>query len=244
MVYRTEPLSNSNGDGTKFDSETAFQSPDNELMSGTGKRASARTDCGSQSDDVLKKDVSGETASHAMEPARFMPALFPYVHENLTQFVFMSAFFWIGLVLYTHYLNNGHFKVLHWLAAILSTILWILIGTTFAVICEMFFLFAQKHYPRPIRETYEVTANELEEGSQPSGGNADVSKKPGGSKIQHRIGRPTAKDVFAGLEDSCCPGIFLCGPPGLTQMVRDWAKPENSPVGLVRYALYEEPFEM
>jgi predicted ferric reductase len=250
VVYHTattELLSHVDGDDTKFDSEKVSTLPDGECSSSTGEKACAKTDSGS--DNVVKHDVSLETAGtgsgHVMEPARFMPALFPYVHENLTQFVLMSALLWIGLVLYSHYLNNAHFKVLHWVAATWSTILWVLIGTTFAILCEIFFLFVQKHYPRPIPETYQVTANELEEGgSQPSDGRIDISKKPNASEIQHRSGRPTAKDVFAGLEESYCPGIFLCGPHGLTEMVRDWAKLENSPVGLVRYALYEEPFEM
>jgi Ferric reductase NAD binding domain len=264
IMYNTasaELLSTLDGDGSKFDSENVSTLPadehsnstdektlpDGERSSSKGEKVSAKTD--SDSDNVVMHDVSLETANtgsgHVMEPARFMPALFPYVHENLTQFVLMSAFLWIGLVLYTHYLNNAHFKVLHWVAAIWSTILWVLIGATLAGLCEIIFLFVQKHYPRPVPETYEVTANELEEGgSQPSDGDIDVPKKPSASRIQHRRGRPTAKVVFAGLEDSSCPGIFMCGPPGLTEMVRDWAKLENSPVGLVRYALYEETFEM
>jgi hypothetical protein len=57
-------------------------------------------------------------------------------------------------------------------------------------------------------------------------------------------GRPTADQVFEDARRSAEPGIFMSGPTALTRMVKAEAAKENSHLGLIRYGLYDEPYEM
>jgi hypothetical protein len=40
------------------------------------------------------------------------------------------------------------------------------------------------------------------------------------------------------------PGIFMCRPVAMTEVIKKGACKENSPLELTHYCLYEEPFEI
>jgi hypothetical protein len=56
--------------------------------------------------------------------------------------------------------------------------------------------------------------------------------------------RPTCDEIFEDARAAAEPGVFMCGPAALTRMVKEEAAKENSYLGLTRYCLYDEPYEM
>lgn len=206
-------------------------------------------------DDILdkpprKNDQEDESTTphafsvgHDMEPSRFMPALYSKILQNVPQFFFMSSSLWIGLVVCAHYMSNGHFKILHWVSAIWSILVYLMISVALFIFSEVFFLLWAKRGPPEGNEANSTTQVDKVNVA----GRQKLNDNESGVAlvvIEHRYSRPTATDIFSGLNTSECPGIFMCGPPGLTQMVREETAKENSHFGLTRYAVYEEPFEL
>jgi hypothetical protein len=76
---------------------------------------------------------------------------------------------------------------------------------------------------------------------RPDGADAAVSAQ---ASLSRREGRPTADQLFEDARRAAEPGIFMCGPTALTRMVKAEAAKENSYLGLTRYCLYDEPYEM
>ena len=58
------------------------------------------------------------------------------------------------------------------------------------------------------------------------------------------VGRPTVGTLLADASAASAPGIFLCGPVSLCDVVWKEVRKENSFLGLTRYCVYDEPFEM
>jgi hypothetical protein len=58
-------------------------------------------------------------------------------------------------------------------------------------------------------------------------------------------GRPSGSQVLdGGACEAEAPGIFLCGPEKLIEMVKQETNKENKTwLGRTRYCLYDEPFE-
>jgi hypothetical protein len=62
--------------------------------------------------------------------------------------------------------------------------------------------------------------------------------------ISYHSSRPSGTQIFEDARLSASPGVFMCGPPSLTGMVKMEAAKENSVFGFTRYCLYDEPYEL
>jgi predicted ferric reductase len=62
--------------------------------------------------------------------------------------------------------------------------------------------------------------------------------------VSYHSSRPSGTQIFEDARLSASPGVFMCGPPSLTGMVKMEAAKENSVFGFTRYCLYDEPYEL
>jgi predicted ferric reductase len=229
---------------TDFDAETNSKESSTSLPDGAdgetdSKESSSASPSGKHVDSptVDKKLGSAAQKGHAMEHHRFMPAIHSGIVANLPHAVMMGLSLLFGMVLVNHFVDTFQFKTVYHYSGPVSTFFYILVSLGLAVIFEAVYFYAGKYFPEA--KPYKYTTSQW----KPESNVNEVTKLSTMSTIEYRSGRPSAPDVFDLLEDATCPGIFMCGPVGLTDMVKKYARIENS-VGLTRYALYEEPFEM
>lgn len=227
-----------------YDSNADLHSSERDDSGNVGRGESGCVDM----DTVHNKIHTG----HAMELARFMPAIHSKIWSNLPRFLAIGYFLWLGFFLMHHYYNDHDFKV-HSIASRFWYIIVSLLTRVGLALCfELCFLAFQEGCPAARAESDEAQLNVLESDTD----RLSVNKQTEGCGIvaldlgardgfENRLGRPRVKDIFqCDLETSDCPGIFMCGPSALTDMVKQKARKENSCFGGTRYALYEDPFEM
>ena len=137
----------------------------------------------------------------------------------------------------------------------LSKMTWIimyafLMYIGFGVFSEACVLLLRKYWPQPAPDTFEIVAagGKMKERSD-SEEEHDLCVHDGNLPsanvtIMYRHGRPSSEQIFEDARTAAEPGIFMCGPSALTRMVKAEASKENSYLGLTRYCLYDEPYEM
>lgn len=204
---------------------------DDAVLEHTNREDSETPSEGTENDKVVPTVSQMVERGHSMELSRFMPAVHSSMVSNIPQFLLMGGSLWVGFILMHHFYYHYEFKVLENLTYVWSTIVWVFASIALAICFEVGFLSAKKYVQATKPEAYEITYN-------------DPEARSDFIELDHRYGRPHASDIFSALQNSHSPGIFMCGPPGLTDIVKKTAAMENAPIGIRRYALYEETFEM
>ena len=176
------------------------------------------------------------SVGHPMEIARMMPGRFSSLAWNLPAFLAFSGMIWFGYWLIVHWYNREH--VLNdVLTRSFGNLCAIAAAIGVAVLVECTGLHAWKYWPNAHADNFAIS----EYVKAVDGGSADLSMD---SAIVHVTGRPTGKDVVETAAAADSPGIFMCGPTAMIHAVKSEASKENSLLGLTRYCLYEEAFEM
>jgi Ferric reductase like transmembrane component/Ferric reductase NAD binding domain len=231
-----------------------------ELMSASPDRE------GKNSANCEPEDVHGngnevisdnESEGHRLELARMLPRRYSNPIWNIPFFVFFSGSNFFGLWYLFH--ENPHHAMNYY---DLSRTTWI---TVFAVltyiasgvVAEACVLGLRKYWPQPSPDQYQFVSvqplyeNDIgrdivkavdDEGLLPSG--ISNNNNNNGVTFVYRNGRPSCDQLFDDARKAAEPGIFMCGPSSLTHMVKAEASKENSYLGLTRYCLYDEPYEM
>jgi hypothetical protein len=130
----------------------------------------------------------------------------------------------------------------------------VLMYFAFGVLSEACVLAFRTYWPQPQPDSFEVVMAGKKvvdsSGSSGSDDDDDVVKVEDGRlpndkvTLVYREGRPTMDQIFEDARRAAAPGIFMCGPTALTRTVKAEASKENSFLGLTRYCLYDEPYEM
>jgi hypothetical protein len=186
--------------------------------------------------------------AHSMELARMLPARYLHVVWNIPYFLAFSGALWLGFHLMFFPFNWAGPSLASMSKQTWITALVIVYFVALAIIIEAIVLLFRKRWPSPRPDDYEV-----EVAAVASGDNNEVDAEANG--VENKVadvsgcfavqeGRFGPEDVFADARTAYAPGIFLCGPIPMVAMVRAEARKENSLLGLTRYALYEEAFEM
>ncbi|CAB9506527.1 Ferric reduction oxidase [Seminavis robusta] len=182
--------------------------------------------------------ASKSTDTHAMELHRFMPARHATVWRNVYAFLVVGGSLWLFFYIIFYYYNGYEITVHEFYDRLWPLILCLMASIVLALVFEGVSLASCF--------LGNVNANE-DSRAESSDSHAYLPVDEEHSDdvlIEHRGGRPDIRDIFADPQRAECPGIFMCGPPAMTEKVRAEANKENSIFGLTRYALYEDPFEM
>lgn len=186
--------------------------------------------------------------AHSMELARMLPARYLHVVWNIPYFLAFSGALWLGFHLMFFPFNWAGPSLASMSKQTWITALVVVYFVAVAIIIEAIVLLFRKRWPSPRPDDYEV-----EVAAVASGDNSEVDTEANG--VENKVadvsgcfavqeGRFGPEDVFADARAAYAPGIFLCGPIPMVAMVRAEARKENSLLGLTRYALYEEAYEM
>ena len=191
------------------------------------------------------------TTSHSLELARMLPRRYAHILWNLPFFVAFTGISWFVLwylavptILNQEKLTNYYeYSRLTWM-----TMYVVLMYVAFGIIVEATVLGLRKYWPQPISEqTSGPDMSVVEENSIDMAFDDeeefDVDWHMDASIVYHSS-RPTEMDIFGDARQASEPGIFMCGPIPLTSMIKKEARKENSYLGLTRYCLYDEPYEM
>ena len=213
---------------------------DNEVSSSFRQRRTGEIDKNSAQEVHVALACADDCIAPAMEPYRFMPARHTRIWQNLPALLAIGGSQWIFFNILFYYYNGYNVQKHDFYDR-----LWPLILCLFSAI--------------GISTAFEGCAVVMSKTFRSGGGNdgsretsfpVDFSsadeelQTTSESLIIHRTGRPTTIDIFGETRSAECPGIFMCGPPAMTKLVRREAKKENSRFGLTRYAIYEDPFQM
>jgi predicted ferric reductase len=222
--------------------------------------ANKRRDSG----DVTAIVGTASTKGHSFELARVLPRRHVSAIWNLPFFVYYSGATFFG---FWYLFNQDPREPTSYYD--LSKMAWItvyavLMYVALGVVVEACVLAFRKYWPEPLPiDALEAVAANAESAAAPpklgtseadddgsigvevvdeliedSHSNVSNSK----ATLVYREGRPTAAQIFELARKSAEPGIFTCGP--LARMVKEEASKENSYLGLTRYCLYDEPYEM
>ena len=172
-----------------------------------------------------------------MELARMMPARESVVWRNVPVFVALSAGIWIGYYIIFEWYNYREFTYNELFGRVWGTLITLLFSVGFAFVIEGAVLRLRMHWPAPIKDAYAV-------GEYIDDSVKEVETSCVHAHLEHLVGRPSAEDFMKDAKLAEAPGIFMCGPVAMTEVIKKEARKENSPLGLTRYCLYEEPFEM
>lgn len=176
----------------------------------------------------------------AMELYRFMPARHTRVWQNFPALFAIGGSQWIFFNIIFYYYNGYHVRNHEFYDR-----LWPLILCVFSAIGIITAIEGCAMVMSKLSRSGEDNDSNLENNFSIEISSADEEiQTTAESLIIHRTGRPTTIDIFGETRNAECPGIFMCGPPAMTQMVRREARKENSSFGLTRYAIYEDPFQM
>jgi hypothetical protein len=116
---------------------------------------------------------------------------------------------------------------------VMTAMFWV-----FGVLVEGTVLHLRKYWPTPTFDDFEIY---LPPKQGEAGSKCTLDSEYTSLTIVH--GRPTGEKVLAAAESSEAPGIFMCGPVPMINMIRNETNKQNSWLGLTRFCLYEEPFE-
>ena len=112
------------------------------------------------------------------------------------------------------------------------------------MLIESAVLFVRDYWPAPFKDDFDIiiaSANKIKTTDEDLFLNNDHYS----NMFQLYGGRPGPEDMLMDAKLASAPGLFICGPTGLTQLVRAAVGQENSPYSFrTRYAIYEEAFEM
>ena len=174
-----------------------------------------------------------------------MPARFSRMIWNVPYFAAYTISVWLGF----HFLfvsfdyvpsSRDHSEETYITALVIASFFGM------GVVIEASVLIFRKHWPAPQNDGIVVVTSPQVSSKEEQVQSAKVVAVDDFADITvYNIGRPTSEDLLADAARASAPGIFVCGPVGLVQTLRDAAAAENSPFGLLtRYAIYEESFEM
>jgi predicted ferric reductase len=192
-----------------------------------------------------------QAESHPLELARMIPRRFPNPIWNIPLFISFSFAVWFGFwFLFTQDDIEGesyyYLSRMTWV-----TIYGILIYVGFGIVVEATVLALRKYWPKPSVDSFNVVhsravPSKTGKGQDMNDIEIDTDHFPPNKNVTlvHRSGRPTEVQIFEDARHAIEPGIFMCGPTPLIQMVKKEASKENSIFGLTRYCLYDEPYEM
>jgi predicted ferric reductase len=199
--------------------------------------------------DATLDHTNDGTDGHMMELAHMLPGRFAEFRWNLPYFVAFSVGMWTVFCLlfrlyYGHwmlrlYYNDWNFNA-YYLAAEATWVTMVIVAISFALSCAiegMVFL-SQSRWPSPTADRFMV-----EEVSTSKEHELTDASSVGQSVVKHIQGRPKPTDLFEQASQAEAPGIFICGPLGMTSVVWKEARKENSFFGRTRYCVYDEPFE-
>jgi predicted ferric reductase len=205
--------------------------------------------------------VDAASTGHPLELARVLPRRHSSAIWNLPFFAYYSGVSFFG---FWYLFNQDPREPTSYYD--LSKMTWItvyavLMYVAFGIAVEACVLAFRKYWPEPsppdngsdvVAAAATATATalppklELSESDDGSCGIEVVASSLESSHnrvtLAYREGRPTADQIFHDARSAAEPGIFTCGP--LARMVRAEASKENSCLGLTRYCLYDEPYEM
>ncbi|GAX18369.1 hypothetical protein FisN_23Hu263 [Fistulifera solaris] len=229
---------------TPFADQSANLSPDDTADAGSGS-----SDEGKSTRDytvVVQKNSTG----HPLELARMLPRRYSAAVWNIPFFVFYSGVTFFG---FWYLFSQTPDKARSYYE--LSKMTWIVVDAVlmyfgFGILSEAFVLGLRKYWPQPKLDDFEIVAANGKMKELSDSDNGDVINVEDGNlpsanvTIVYRQGRPDADQVFEDARMAAEPGIFMCGPSALTHMVKAEASKENSYLGLTRYCLYDEPYEM
>ena len=206
---------------------------------------------------------SGNSAGHAMELGRMMPARFSRMIWNVPYFIAFTSSVWLGfhfMFFPYDYVSLGTYRENSEEAYITMLVIAFFFG--FGIVIECCVLMFRKHWPAPctddgtvastsqvqdkLGQTNEETTTQFNTSSDEQfEEKKEATNVKFNDSFQYVVGRPNSEDM---LSDACranAPGLYVCGPTGMVQTLRAAAALENSPYGLLtRYAIYEESFEM
>jgi Ferric reductase NAD binding domain len=207
------------------------------------------SDC--QAGDVAIIDL--DSPGHPLELARMLPRRHSSWVWNLPFCVFYSGVTFFGF----WYLFDQDpkepasyfdYSKMTWI-----TVYAVLMYFAFGIVSEACVLGLRRYWPEPSPDSFDVmtsAAKKWEEVSDSSDlddpKKVEEARQPDDDKVTlvYRTGRPTTDTIFEDARRAAAPGIFMCGPTALTRMVKDEASKENSYLGLTRFCLYDEPYEM
>jgi predicted ferric reductase len=205
------------------------------------------------------KDTMSETAEiicanstgHSLELARMMPRRYANMVWNFPFFVAFSGASWLGVWYLVPPTSDedptsySEYSSMTWI-----TMFVVLMYVALGIIVEATVLGLRKYWPQPTLEDALFNKMRGPEKSvldvdMENAGNEEVDDDwTNDAAIVYHFSRPTEMDIFADARQAAEPGIFMCGPTGLTGMIKKEARLENSYLGLTRYCLYDEPYEM
>ena len=232
-----------------FADDSANGSPDDTAEAGSGSSdqdKSSNDDRGSAANATVDKDIS---SGHPLELPRMLPRRHSKALWNIPFFVFYSGVTFFGfwyLFSQTPQKPSNYYE--------LSKMTWITLYVVFmyigfGILSETTVLHLRKYWPQPAPDTFDVAAGgkmiDLSDSDEDLSLSVRDANLPSANvSLVYRHGRPTSEQIFEDARAAAEPGIFMCGPSALTQMVKSEASKENSYLGLTRYCLYDEPFEM
>jgi Ferric reductase like transmembrane component/Ferric reductase NAD binding domain len=179
--------------------------------------------------------------SHPLELARMIPGRFSSPIWNIPLFVSFSFAIWFG---FWFFFTQDNFEVESYYN--LSRMTWVtiygvLMYIGFGIVIEVTVLGLRNYWPKPSFDSFNVVYSR----ALPSKTGTDQGKDLKDVEIDtddycpkkninliYRNGRPTEVQIFEDAKKAIEPGIFMCGPTLLTQMVKKEASKENSIFGL------------
>ncbi|GAX28218.1 hypothetical protein FisN_41Lu013 [Fistulifera solaris] len=215
----------------------------------------AEAGSGSSDQDKSSNDGKGhneivncKSSGHPLELARMLPRRYSIALWNFPFFLLFTVSVFAGFQLLWD--QNPHDPMNYY---DLSKMTWLVLYLIpiyfgFGILSEACVLGLRKYWPQPTPDDFEIVAagGKMKELNDPDDGdiNEDGNLPSANVTIVYRQGRPNADQVFEDARMAAEPGIFMCGPSALTHMVKAEASKENSYLGLTRYCLYDEPYEM
>jgi predicted ferric reductase len=244
-------------EATDVTEELGNESSVSDFYNLSGKEAASDNESGS-SHELTSVVTDGR--GHPFELARMLPGRYSSWLWNIPYFLGFSASTW--LVYWFVFSQQSHNAYSYFdLSKMTWTVIYVvLMYAAFGFVVEATVLGLRKYWPQPRAETCGTSAPcdgeapSLEDDKTSTLGinptedaSAVVQITPESSKekliVYHDL-RPTADQILEDARQASSPGIFMFGPTSLTDMVKNEASRENSYLGLTRFCLYEEPYEM
>jgi hypothetical protein len=203
-------------------------------------------------DQVVAKSYSTTVGSTGfpMELARMMPGRFSTMWQNVPLFVVFTVLVWSGQWIYFHFdvVRARRLDYNSYLGSGFSNLIWLTVVVFMSFLIEAVVLHWRRYWPVPhVKDPYvvtEVDAVVVDEEAAYTKEELVKDTLPEPLQYEEHVGRP----VFNELLDeprrlATAPAIFTCGPVTMTNALRKEAQVGDS-VGLTRFAVYEELFEM
>jgi hypothetical protein len=186
-----------------------------------------------------------------MELGRMMASRYKNSWRNIPVFLAFSipVFCMWAFLVETHDINQ--YENFEQMA---SSALFVIAAVAFFFVIAVFVEFAVLHFGKfwpkeklddfeiyqPIPEGYNIVESDVE--AYIFTWTTDYTSEFSSFSISH--GRPEGNSVMATARASLAPGIFMCGPVTMVEMVKKETNKENSWFGKTRYCIYNEEFEM